>query len=952
MPILLLLSVMAVSAAFFVMSSRLSPVSGRQTGMGLKALIAAAVFLAPFSVAQAAPGLTLAPAAGALPDATLGVFYSQTFTATGGDGEEYAFALIGMPPLGMTFNGSTLSGTPTIPGHFNFTISVTDGWGSVGSASYILAVSVPPTTTSITPSSGLTSGGNVVTITGTNFSGATNVSFGGVSGTGITVINPTVIIATAPAHSSGSVDVTVTTPVGTGTLINGYTYLGASLETTTSVSATPNPSSVGDIVVITAKVSAPIYGRAAFAPTGTVTFTGPGGIALVGTLNDEGYASVSTSELQSGTVTAHYDGDSNFAASTGSVIVEVNPAEKTPTTTTVSATPNHSVEGQTVQLTATVSASYLARAIAAPTGTITFTGPGGLNQKVALDVSGVAILSTTALATGTVTALYNGDSDFAGSTGTVEVEVDRPTSFTFSPAGGALKEAMAGEDYKQSISATGGTGSLTYSVVSGTLPNGMVLNVTTGELTGPTSADSEGDYAFTIEARDGGGKTGTATYTLKVQPREVTVTDKVVNVPAGGTPANVYLNREATGGPFTSADLTFVEPSNAGTATIIQGELAASGPIVAPTGWYLQFTPNPAFSGQARVGFRLISALGISNAGTVTYNLNYDPGQVAEDIDALVHGFVRTRQNLIANTIKVPGLMERRQMASSTEAVTTKVSPSLEGMTLGFSTSLSQLEGARDTADGITDAAPSLFNVWIDGTFMAHNRDENGSKWGSFAAISLGADYLLTEKALVGLSFHYDHMTDPTDEDAELTGNGWLAGPYASFEIGRGVFWDTSILYGGSSNDIDTQFWDGSFDTTRWLFDTSIKGQWQLDDVTVVTPKLRAVYFSEEVDDYAVRNEPGDILELDGFKEEQFRVSLGAEIAKRFTLENDNIVTPKLGATVGYSGLDGDGAFGSVSAGVNLQTPEGWELEAGLLFNIEGDGQTAAGGKIGVSRRF
>lgn len=56
-------------------------------------------------------------------------------------------------------------------------------------------------------------------------------------------------------------------------------------------------------------------------------------------------------------------------------------------------------------------------------------------------------------------------------------------------------------------------------------------------------------------------------------------------------------------------------------------------------------------------------------------------------------------------------------------------------------------------------------------------------------------------------------------------------------------------------------------------------------------------------------------------------------------LENDSIVTPKLGATVGYSGLDGDGAFGSMSAGVNLQTPEGWNLEAGLLFNIEGDGR-------------
>ena len=100
---------------------------------------------------------------------------------------------------------------------------------------------------------------------------------------------------------------------------------------------------------------------------------------------------------------------------------------------------------------------------------------------------------------------------------------------------------------------------------------------------------------------------------------------------------------------------------------------------------------------------------------------------------------------------------------------------------------------------------------------MVHNREQNGSQWGSFAMLSLGADYLVNEKALLGLSLHIDHMTDPTDEDAELTGNGWLAGPYASVEIGDGVFLDGSLLYGGSDNDIDTAFFDGSFDTTRWM---------------------------------------------------------------------------------------------------------------------------------------
>ncbi|MFJ6328799.1 MULTISPECIES: putative Ig domain-containing protein, partial [unclassified Rhizobium] len=356
-----------------------------------------------------------------------------------------------------------------------------------------------------------------------------------------------------------------------------------------------------------------------------------------------------------------------------------------------------------------------------------------------------------------------------------------PTSFVFTPPGGALTQAMAGEAYSQQISATGGTAAKIYSLASGSLPDGMVLNISTGQLNGPLAAGSQGDYSFAIQVRDSNGATATAAYTLKVAARAVTVPDQVIDVPAGSTPADVYLNRGATGGPFTSAGLTFVEPANAGTATIIQGQLAATGPMTAPVGWYLQYTPNPAYSGQVRVGYRLTSALGISNTGTVTYRISYDAGKVAEDIDSLVRGFVQSRQNMIANTIEVPGLLQRRQMEKATDPIAARMTPSQEGMTLSFATSLSQMRAAS----GDAEAASAPFNVWIGGAFLAHddkNRKDSTSKWGSFAMINMGVDYLLSDKALIGLSFHYDRMTDPTDQDAELSGNGWLAGPYASLE--------------------------------------------------------------------------------------------------------------------------------------------------------------------------
>ncbi|QRM55397.1 autotransporter domain-containing protein [Sinorhizobium sp. BG8] len=532
--------------------------------------------------------------------------------------------------------------------------------------------------------------------------------------------------------------------------------------------------------------------------------------------------------------------------------------------------------------------------------------------------------------------------------------IGTPT-FTFTPSGGALTEAMVGEAYSQKISAEGGTGALIYSVVSGELPKGMVLNISTGELTGPLAEDAEAkDYSFTLQARDSVGFTGTASFTLTVKARAATVPAvRTSNVLPGGV-ANVDLDLLSTGGTITSADILYVEPDVvAGTVTIVRGDFAQLAPSASELGWYLKFTPKPAFSGEARVSYTITTALGTSNIGTIIFRVGYDPDEVAQDMDRYVHDFVSTRQSMISSAIKVPGLLQRRQMGEATEPVTTRVSPSESGLTFGFSTSLAQLEASRNQVDGISGGYSLPFNVWLDGAFLAHrDNDMEEGKWGSFAMLSLGADYLLSDKALLGLSFHFDRTTDPVDVDAELTGNGWLAGPYASFEIGKGVYWNASLLYGGSSNDIDTLSWDGTFDTKRWLTDTSIEGQWALDPDTTLTPKLRAVYFSEKVEDYTVTNNAGDALTVEGFNEEQFRVSLGAEIARSFTLESGSTLTPKIGVTGGFSGLDGSGAFSNLTAELSLNTTDDWTLDFGLLFNLEGEGETSVGARAQTSKRF
>ncbi len=91
----------------------------------------------------------------------------------------------------------------------------------------------PPSVTGVNPSSGPTSGGIAVTITGTNLKGATAVEFGSNAATNVTVVSSSQITTTAPAGSAGTVDVTVTTPGGTSgtSAADQFTY------------STPQPSS-------------------------------------------------------------------------------------------------------------------------------------------------------------------------------------------------------------------------------------------------------------------------------------------------------------------------------------------------------------------------------------------------------------------------------------------------------------------------------------------------------------------------------------------------------------------------------------------------------------------------------------------------------------------------------------------------------------------------------------
>jgi hypothetical protein len=99
-------------------------------------------------------------------------------------------------------------------------------------SSHLTAYSLPVTAVSISPRWGPVGGGTAATLLGSGFLPGASVSFGGVASPGVTVVDPTTIMATTPAKAAGTYDVVVMNPGGaSGTLTNGFTFDGASFFT-------------------------------------------------------------------------------------------------------------------------------------------------------------------------------------------------------------------------------------------------------------------------------------------------------------------------------------------------------------------------------------------------------------------------------------------------------------------------------------------------------------------------------------------------------------------------------------------------------------------------------------------------------------------------------------------------------------------------------------------------
>jgi hypothetical protein len=132
---------------------------------------------------------------------------------------------------------TTVTATTAANAAGKVSVSVETTHGTVTKASAFTFVPPPPSVTSLTPTTGTTTGGTKVTITGNHLTGASKVLFGTVPSTTVHVTDSIKLTAKTPAHAAGSVTVEVTAVGGSGFKASAFTYMSkpTSLPVTTTV---------------------------------------------------------------------------------------------------------------------------------------------------------------------------------------------------------------------------------------------------------------------------------------------------------------------------------------------------------------------------------------------------------------------------------------------------------------------------------------------------------------------------------------------------------------------------------------------------------------------------------------------------------------------------------------------------------------------------------------------
>lgn len=371
------------------------------------------------------------------------------------------------------------------------------------------------------------------------------------------------------------------------------TILIQKFSTTLTLAVSTTKPAVGGSLTATAS----LVPSGSTAPTGSVQFTLDGVVVGTATINGSGTTYTASQAIPITTAGAHtigatYGGDSNYASSSATPVPVT--ASSNATVTTLTSVPTVLTAGSTITFTAAISASGSTSTTNTFTGTMTFyDGTTAISSPIAI-VNNEAVLSKITLdatVAHAITAVYSGDTNWAGSTSN-SILFTVPTTgsgVTLQPSGatsllGTLVTftATVSESATSTASTTTAvpTGAVTF--YDGTTPIGsatIVDNLGVATATFYTRSLAGGTHTITADYAGDSNYSASISNAATVTVESYTVTGNVttLSLTQGGT-GSVQFTVAALNGFASEVQFSCVAPSNtATTCSISPATLNGSG---------------------------------------------------------------------------------------------------------------------------------------------------------------------------------------------------------------------------------------------------------------------------------------------------------------------------------------------------------------------------------------
>ena len=516
------------------------------------------------------PPIAVAPTS--LPVTYVNANYSQTFTATGGSGTGYTFAVASGTslPAGLTLSSAgVLSGKPTTSGTASFGITVTDSASNTFTATYSLTINpaVSITTALALPTAYVGSSySQTLAATGGSGSGYTwAVASGSSLPAGLALSSAGVLSGKATTAGPASFGITVTYSV--------------SNTATSTFTLTIAPGVTISPITLPAGYQGTAYPGA--------TFTATGG---TGTGYSWSWAPASGSTLPAGLSlsTAGVVSGTPTASGTFNLVVNVTDSANNTATSSVTLTVQATLSITTTTLApGTINVAYnqpLAATGGSGTGYTWTTDAAGTTSLAGINLTLSSSGAITGTPTKTGTATFNATvTDSASHTATASLTVTVYSALTVTTA--TLPSTDAGIAYSQTLLAGGGSGTgYTWSVTAGAASlTAENLSVSAaGAITGtPTAA---GTAAFTVQVKDSLGNTATANLSVQVYAA-LTLSAPSSGVPGPATVGGVYNSSIAASGGSGNYSWTITGlPADGLSSSVSGGLVVLSGtPTTATT---------------------------------------------------------------------------------------------------------------------------------------------------------------------------------------------------------------------------------------------------------------------------------------------------------------------------------------------------------------------------------